>query len=398
MEGAFVHISFEGGGDPAVLVEVAVPLPASSVGEVVHRIGVDVVEHPLVLLLPGHLPGVEGGDDGLGLGPPELHVVPVFIARLVQHIPEVDDAAMLGVPAPLPHPIKQLQHLPLEPIIASKLRLLEDEPDCLQSVARVDEPALEVGEVKAPVRVRLFDECLVLSIDEGGEDGIDGLVDEGGVVLPLLGKGIADLLGNSEEDHRHGEADRWPGLRVYLGDKGARSVKGAQDLTKHCVSTVAIQLFSCRAAVGSQPEGEERLTEDIATALDDRLPGAGDPEEASPITINTVSLSKIETGLGDCKVLWILFDGTVGGGVDPGGSPLKPHRFVAIKNLTILSKRRDYPPKLLVPAISGPEGQDVLYQLLPELQAKLRCVHRCTLLLVVCTKYTHQTDRLVDNV
>src|SRR5690606_4134663 len=106
VERSLPEIPFYGYGQTAVAVEVAVPFAVFRVGKAVIGPLMDLAVPVLVLGVAGHVRGEEGGDDGFIVGPPELHVVPVFLDGAVLQIDEVHETAVFRIPSTSPHPIE----------------------------------------------------------------------------------------------------------------------------------------------------------------------------------------------------------------------------------------------------------------------------------------------------
>ena len=108
MEGAFEEVALGILCHRAVSVEVTVPLSVDGIWEVGVGPVADLAVELQIALVSGHLVGVEGGDDCLCLGPPELHVLSIVLTREALAVTEVDDAPVLLVPAPCPGPVEDL--------------------------------------------------------------------------------------------------------------------------------------------------------------------------------------------------------------------------------------------------------------------------------------------------
>ena len=126
-------------------MEVAVIFAVFGVGEV----GVEVVVGETmpfeVFFVLGEVASEKGGDDDFGLGPPEFHVVPVFLYRFSFHVDEVEDAAVLFVPAVVPHPVEDGAADALQFGIAPAVTgFVEDEPGGFDSVAGGHGASIEV--------------------------------------------------------------------------------------------------------------------------------------------------------------------------------------------------------------------------------------------------------------
>ena len=108
VERAFEDITLGRLSHSAVAVQIAVPLAAFGIGEVCVCPFAYLLVPDEVLVIASCLVGIECCDDSLGLWPPELHVLRVVLRWQVAAVAEVDDAAILLVPAPFPRPVKYL--------------------------------------------------------------------------------------------------------------------------------------------------------------------------------------------------------------------------------------------------------------------------------------------------
>ena len=90
------------------------------------------------------LVGIQRGDHGLCLGPPELHVLRVVLSREALAVAEIDDSAKLLVPAPFPAPVQDGKGHILDILVpAAIFGLFEQEPCRFDAVARVDHASVQ---------------------------------------------------------------------------------------------------------------------------------------------------------------------------------------------------------------------------------------------------------------
>ena len=109
MEGTLEGAALTGRqGGLAVTAQVAVPL-AVLVGEDLLAVVEDLVEDVQVLLILRIAVDHHGGDQGLVVGPPELHIMLVSLGRIAQAVHEVQDTAVLAVPALLKGHVEDLE-------------------------------------------------------------------------------------------------------------------------------------------------------------------------------------------------------------------------------------------------------------------------------------------------
>ena len=90
-------------------MQIAVPLGKFRVWEML----VGPVADELVLLevffVARRQIGIQRHDNRLALRPPEFHVLRIVLRRQILAVAEIDDAAKLLVPAPVPRPVENLQ-------------------------------------------------------------------------------------------------------------------------------------------------------------------------------------------------------------------------------------------------------------------------------------------------
>ena len=102
VERTLEEVALGGLSHSSVAVEIAIPLAVLSIGEVGISPLADALVAIEILLVASTEISIERADDSLALRPPELHVLRIVLRRQVLAVAEVDDAAVLLVPSPVP--------------------------------------------------------------------------------------------------------------------------------------------------------------------------------------------------------------------------------------------------------------------------------------------------------
>ena len=108
MERTFVHVSLSRLRERPDVKEIAEPFAVFLVWKTGIRVFVYLLVHFQVFGIACGFIGIQRGDDGFALWPPELHVVPILLGREVFAILEIVDSAVRLIPAPVPRPVEDL--------------------------------------------------------------------------------------------------------------------------------------------------------------------------------------------------------------------------------------------------------------------------------------------------
>ena len=166
MERTFVHVSLCRLRERPVVMEIAEPFAVFLVWETGIRVFVYLLVHFQVFGIACGFIGIQRGDDGFALRPPELHVVPVFLLRTVLAIPKIGDSTVCFVPTPFPGPVQDREPYLLQlRVPVPVLGLFEDEPCRFDGMARIDGPAGNRID-KFAVRPDRFEDGLKLRLHE----------------------------------------------------------------------------------------------------------------------------------------------------------------------------------------------------------------------------------------
>lgn len=138
VETAFEDVAFLRCGNRAVAVQVSVPVAVLAVGEVRERPVVNLFVHVGVLVVAGKLVRQQRRDNRFVVVPPEFHVVPVLDRRFVEHVAEIEHAAVLFVPAALPHPVENVEPGLDVVLTVSPFSFVHDKPGAFDGVSRVE--------------------------------------------------------------------------------------------------------------------------------------------------------------------------------------------------------------------------------------------------------------------
>ncbi len=202
MEAALPLAALEGQQDFALTVEIAVPLGVVIVAEVFPSVVVDALEPVEATLVARELVALDEGDEGLEMYPPELLVPFELVARMAEAIHEVEDAAVLLVPAVLDLVEADLNGFLDELGTVEALAEVHDEPHGLDGVAGVHLAAVEAIDEVAVLAQGFHDEAelgAVEDIHDLVQAVVDGFLQEGGLQQRLY------LEGHVAEDHRQVE-------------------------------------------------------------------------------------------------------------------------------------------------------------------------------------------------
>ena len=177
-------------------------------------------------------------------------------------------------------------------------------------------------------------------------------------------------------DHQRPTPLRWSCSGIDLRFHHPRLEGNPGVLIEQLPGTLGPLLVAGGPGTGRVSHRCKRLRVNIA-ALAQRLPIFGDEKVHTAIIIETVLLQELQTRGGELEPAWILLHGVIGGGVHPGGSPLKPHRLVAIDAGSIPIERCDDAAMLAIPAVLEPEGERFSDQVgtIP-LQERFQIIHR----------------------
>lgn len=129
MERTFVHVSLCRLRERPVVMEIAEPFAVFLVWKTGIRVFVYLLVHFQVFGIACGFIGIQRGDDGFALWPPELHVMPVFLLRAVLAIPKIGDSTVCFVPTPFPGPVQDREPYLLQlRVPVPVLGLFEDKP------------------------------------------------------------------------------------------------------------------------------------------------------------------------------------------------------------------------------------------------------------------------------
>ena len=352
MEGAFEEVALRRLGDGAVAMEVAVPFAVLLVREDAVGVVECLLVHLQVLVIARGLVGVQTRQDGLALGPPELHVLGIVLRRETLAVTEVDHAAVLLVPAPFPGPVNDGRaHLHEVRIPAAALRDVQDEPARLHAVARVDDaPGESVDELT--VGSHHFQDGPELRLHKVLLQLTDTLVD-----LLVQARVVGDLLQDVrhiDEHHRDGVP---AGLEVELGRKESGLRKHPLDLLEQRHGLIGILGILGSQAVLRHRDGREALGEHVPALLY-RLAVGRHRKIHVPVLVEAMRLDEVDGRR--CRIQAFLapeLDRRQGSDIAPPA--LEPDGLRGVHQGSVAVQAGENAAVFLVQAILQPERKDV---------------------------------------
>ncbi|MPM73926.1 hypothetical protein SDC9_120911 [bioreactor metagenome] len=196
--------AFQRARQRAVAAQVLEDIAVLRVREVRIEVGFDFVEPIQILAVAGERIGQHRRVNRLVLRPPELELVFVLVRlvtlRLVG-VAEVENTAVLLVPAPFQRPVERLESLLHQLRIVPVFRLFQREPGGFDAVAGVDRASFR-GFEEGAVGVDDFEQRLPVRVHEIAvylpEAGLDGAV-----VQPGVPAEAAHENAGATDDHRN---------------------------------------------------------------------------------------------------------------------------------------------------------------------------------------------------
>ena len=142
MEGAFERAALAGGlGRQAVAAEVAVPFPVFGIAEIRPAV-VDGLHKPIEIYRLARIAvSHQGGDDHLVVRPPQLHIVLIGLRRLAQAIHEIEQPAVLLIPAGVDGIQEETLRLFMQGGVAQPVGFFHQKPGAFDVVPRIHHPA-----------------------------------------------------------------------------------------------------------------------------------------------------------------------------------------------------------------------------------------------------------------
>ena len=283
--------------------------------------------HGGVFFLAGQGQGEQRSDDGLVVRPPEFHIVPILLHRLVVHISKIKQPTVLAVPAPCHHPVQNLATGTDQVwIVAAELGLPQDKPGALDRMAGVECATVKVIDDRAVRRDHLH-HALDLRLHEVSADLLDGVVDVPGE--RVVAKIQPQLLRGNHLDHRLADGLGRSGVgELRLGQARLREVPLGQ--AEQFASRLRVGLLAGRPGHGRVSDCAEALGEHI-TPLADRPTVAGEVKPHTTIGISPVFPDEIEPATGPVQPGAILLHGVEQRREQPGTSALLPHALVIVE-------------------------------------------------------------------
>lgn len=320
VEEAFPEVALEGGGGGAVAVEVAEPFAVVGIGEVSEAPVVELLVPAGVFGVVGELVGEEGGDECFVVGPPEFHIVPVFLDGFVVDVAEVEQAAELGIPAALPHPVEHLATEPDEAGILAVFSFGHDEPGAFDGVAGVERAGVEVVDDGAIGRDG-FHDALEVRFDEVAFNFVEAAIDPG-FEARLGSEAGAEFLGGDEGDHAGAHADEGAGIGE-LGRHFAGGKVPVGEMVKELEGAIGVLGLLGGLGIGGAGDGVEGFAVGVAS-FPDGLAIAGEVEEHAAIGVEAVLFEEVDAGLAPMEPVVAAFELVVEREEHPGDAALGP--------------------------------------------------------------------------
>ncbi len=316
--------------------------------------------HGRVLGVAGEMIGEQRGDNGLVVRPPEFHVVPILLHGQPLHIAEVEEPAILRVPAPRPHPLEDgLAQGAQACVVAAHARLLQDEPGRLDGMAGVEHAAIEVIEELAVGADRLQHGAQV-RLHEIALDLVDTAVDPA-VAQFRVTAGLAQRLSRCDQDHRYSQSLHRPHRRVDLRRQRAGRRHQPGHAPEQILRSPEHRRVSRGLRIGGVGNDGEGLAEEVAP-LAQRLPLTRDEEEHATIVVEAVRIEKVDAMLGQTQPLRSRLNRVIQCGKHPCEAALQPYRLVRVDDRAVPIHREHVPAMLLIHAMPDPERNHILQQ------------------------------------
>ena len=320
-----------------------------------------IAGHPVhedVLLVPRGQVGVEGGNDGFALGPPELHVLRVVLHGQVATVAEVDEAAVGFVPTPIPRPVEDLESQTGQILVpVAEAGLFQQEPRRLNAMAGIDEAAV-AGVDELAVGTYRLQQGLELGMYVIGPQVVDGLVN---LLVQLgIGDGSTDARGGVDEDHRKRVST---GLHCgqVLGLQHAGRGYPTADVAEKVQSLLGIRLVARGDGILGHGDGGEGLGEYVAALAQRRALGT-DLEVHAPVGVRAVLLDEVDATLRSGQPLGVALNVVVSVCGDEAEASLEPDGLGAVYQAAVAIDTGVDSPMLAVQAMLHPERQDVAGQ------------------------------------
>ena len=315
--------------------------------------------------------------------PPELHVPLELHRRVAQGVEEIEQAAVLLVPALGVRPADDVDGQVGELGVVLPLRPVLQEPARLDGVARVQLAAL--GQLGAERTIRPHE--LVDPLFRGlhvPQESLLALLE-----LPLVGGGLAvgELLDEIHENHRHGER-----LERRLTGIGRPAdllpvERPLPDQREHPPRFLQVAFVAAGPPVFRHRHDVEAFAEDLPLHVDGRAVGRH-PEWDPVVGREGLEAEKLGAAAGHRQPLGFLLHGAVELAEQPGLAALQPAVLGDVEHLAGAVEAVPEAAVLAIPGVPLPEWNHAAEQLVLELGAEAAeglCRHRKPIRGGVCT-------------
>ena len=266
------------------------------------------------------------------MGPPELHIVLVGLGRIAQGVDKVQQTAVLLIPAGVDGPVEDGLRLADEGCVAGAFGLLQQEPDALDVVAGVDDPALRNVQPGFAVGAYVFQHAAQLILDVIAEDLLHAGGGPGFIERFPLRIGAQHDAGHVQADHGRAEGAAGPGLGDGLGAKAGG--------VRHPVVQIPVQIVGPAGPQQAVPVPGDPVVfgvchriEGFGEAVTALTQGTsvGSDGEIHPIPrfpVDAVGFHKIEAAPGGGQPFLLHAVEPAQPGKDPAAASLHPNAFI----------------------------------------------------------------------
>ena len=282
------------------------------------------------------------------------------------HVGEIADAAVLTVPAALPHVVEHGETELLQLRVIGATRLTEHEPRGLDGMSGIEESAVEMVVDFAGRADDLHHRAQVMLHEVPGDlvDGLAGPLAERASEHRHVTEVGAKVLRRHQGHHQRRESLRRAGRRGDLRGDATRFPLVAEESLVGGEGALLPLGLPGRSMHGAVTDRGEAFAEDVA-AHAQRVAFGGDGEMQLAGEVRTAVVEEVGARQRRLEPLRTRLDGIVEVGEGPSRAALEPDGLVGVEQFAFSAEGGMDAAMLTVEAVLQPERDDVLQEPVP---------------------------------